>query len=201
MSIDVVIDLSRYNGAVDFARVKAARIAGVIGKATQGLDRIDPMFAANMAGAQAAGLLWGAYHFGVNADGAAQADYFLATAGHDVLHVLDYEPNRSDATTMTLDQAKAFVTRIHDVTGVWPGLYTGALARQVLGGRKDPVLANCWLWLAQYASKASVPPTWSTWTMWQYTDSGAVSGVPGHVDRSRFHGDLPALKRLWGVGR
>lgn len=201
MSIDVVIDLSRYNGQVDFEKVKHAGIMAVIGKATQGLDYVDPQFAANRDKAHAAGLMWGAYHFGTNGDGAAQADALLSAAGPDSLYVLDYEPNRTAATTMTLDQARAFVSRIHEKTGHWPGLYTGALIRDTLGGRKDPVLSHCWLWLAQYAAKAVVPGGWTSWTLWQYTDQGSVPGVPGHCDRSRFHGDIPALKRLWGVGR
>jgi GH25 family lysozyme M1 (1,4-beta-N-acetylmuramidase) len=62
---------------------------------------------------------------------------------------------------------------------------------------------SCWLWLAQYGPTAVVPPNWSTWTLWQYTDGNvgpeprSVPGVGG-CDRDQFNGDENALRDLWG---
>lgn len=197
--IDVVIDLSHHNGAVDFAKLTASGVVGVIGKASQGLTHTDPLYAAHRDAAKAAGLLWGAYHFGVNANGAAQADHFLSLTGTDptTLLALDFEPNGDD--TMSLDQARDFLRHVYDQTGRWPGLYSGDLIRETLGGQKDAELANCWLWLAQYGPKAEVPASWPCWTLWQYTSTGAAPGVTGNVDRNRFNGSEIGLKRLWGV--
>lgn len=203
--LNAVIDISHHNGTgLDFAKAKADGIAGVIHKASQGLAIGDARYAANRRAAVKAGLLWGAYHFGEAGDGAKQADFFLAQLGDpkSVLMALDFEPN--GGKTMTLGQARDFVTRIHKVTGRWPGFYSGSLIKSALGSKTDAVLANCWFWLAQYGPAAIVPANWSTWTLWQYTDG--VKGSPpfevdgiGKCDRDRFNGSLVRLKALWGV--
>jgi lysozyme len=202
---NVIIDLSHHNGAVDLQKAKEDGIAGVIHKATQGLTYVDPMFAANRQKAAAAGLLFGAYHFGTGADGAAQADFFLQTvqpAASDLL-VLDFEENTA-GPTMTLDQARAFITRVHVATNRWPGLYGGHYLKQMLGAQDDPVLANCWLWLSQYGPDAVIPSAWDSWTLWQYTDGSVgpspqpVAGV-GACDRSCYNGTVDDLMAFWGV--
>ena len=205
--INVVVDLSHHNGKPDFAQAKADGIIGVIHKATQGLTGVDPMYAENRRKALDAGLLWGAYHFGVQADGSQQADHFLDIVNPDpqTLLVLDYEPNPL-GETMTLNQAREFVAHVNTVLARFPGLYSGHLIKEQLGGQpKDPILTNCFLWLAQYASApSSIPPTWSTWTLWQYTDGmhgpepHSVNGI-GHCDRDKFNGGLANFKKLWGV--
>jgi lysozyme len=203
---NVVVDLSHHNGAVDLQKAKAAGIAGVIHKATQGLTYVDPMFAANRQKASDAGLLFGAYHFGTGDDGGAQADFFLQTvqpAAGDLL-VLDFEENLPHGPTMTLDQARDFVARVQAVTGRWPGLYGGHYLKESLGAQDDPVLSSCWLWLSQYGPYAVIPSAWDSWTMWQYTD-GSVGPEPhpvdgiGVCDRNTYNGTLAELMDFWGV--
>jgi lysozyme len=124
--INVVVDLSHHNEKVDFVKVKADGIVGVIHKATQGLTYVDKTYTARQRVASEVGLLWGAYHFGVAGDGSDQAQFFLDTIQPDgeILLVLDYEPNLT-GPTMSLDQAREFVEHIAEVTGRWPGLYSG----------------------------------------------------------------------------
>jgi lysozyme len=206
---NVVVDLSHHNAVVDFKQLKAAGIVGVIYKATQGLTYVDKSYASRRTQALEQGLLWGAYHFGVGGDGSDQADFFLNTVQPDAatLLVLDYEPNLT-GPTMSLDQAREFVDHTQAVTGRWPGLYSGHLIKEQLGSvaAPDPILANCFLWLAQYngPKPLNVPPTFKTWSFWQYTDGvhgpepHAVNGV-GPCDRNQFNGSLKQLKKLWGV--
>jgi lysozyme len=206
MPINVVIDISHHNGNVDLNKAKAAGILGVIHKATQGIGMFDSRYETNRQQAQAAGLLWGAYHFGTKANGAAQADFFLSKANADnqTLLVLDYEPNGN--STMTLDQARAFVARVEAVTGRFPGLYSGNLIKEQLGGQPvDPILSQCFLWLAQYGNQTNnIPATWPSWTLWQYTDGVAgpgphsVDGI-GPCDRDQFNGTVEQLHKLWRV--
>jgi lysozyme len=205
--IDVVVDISHHNGtSLDFHKAKAAGLVGIIHKATQGHGGVDPMYVSNRQKALAAGLLWGAYHFATGGDGVEQAEVFLATLGNvdKTLLVLDFEPNPT-GPSMSLEEARAFVTHVHAATGRWPGFYSGHYIKQLLGTNKDPILANCWLWLAQYGPTAVVPPAWPTWTMWQYTDGSVnanahspVDGI-GHCDRDRFNGGEAQLRTLWGV--
>jgi lysozyme len=204
--INAVIDISHHNGTkLDFAKAKADGIIGVIHKASQGLTVGDAMYVSNRKKAVAAGLLWGAYHFGTNADPARQAAHFLAKVGDptDVLMVLDFEPNPT-GPTMTLAQARDFVTHVEKATGRFPGLYSGALIKSTLGSKKDAVLAKCFFWLAQFGPKAVVPANWPTFTLWQYTDGTAgptpheVDGI-GKCDRDKFNGTEAQLRTLWGV--
>ena len=100
---------------------------------------------------------------------------------------------------MTIAQAEQFVTEVFNQTGRYPGFYSDALAGKLLGNNKSAVLANCWFWRAQYGSSAPiVPSTWSTWTMWQYTESGPVSGISAPCDRDTFNGTMDQLSQLWG---
>jgi lysozyme len=206
-TINIVIDLSHHNGNVNLVEAAADGIVGVIHKATQGATFNDPAYATNKQKASDAGLLWGAYHFGDGSDPILQADHFLNVVQPDdqTLIVLDFEENTAGAS-MTLDGARAFVNRINEKTGRFPGLYGGSFLKHLLGANTDPVLANCWLWIAQFTltPAPTVPKNWPSWTMWQYTDgkSGAaphqVQGV-GLCDRDQFNGDLAALQALWGV--
>jgi lysozyme len=202
-TLDAVVDLSHHNGDVDLEAAKADGILGIIHKATQGAVFADPLVAANRARARAAGLYWGVYHVGTGGDGIAQAIHFLDAAQpdeHDLL-VLDLERNLL-GPSMALYQARAFVTHVRQSTGRWPGVYGGHYLKAVLGSQPDPVLGQCWFWLAQYGVTPVVPPTWQTWTLWQYTDGVQGSGPRpvkgiGRCDRDRYHGDTRALTSFW----
>ena len=206
MPINVVVDISHYNGNPDLARAAEAGIVGVIHKATQGLTMVDKKYKQNREKAIAAGLLWGAYHFGTSSYGTDQADHFLDIVEPDeqTLLVLDYEPNGD--STMTLSQARTFVSRVQYVTGRFPGLYSGSLIKQKLGNQPvDPVFSRCFLWIAQYGpAPTRIPPTWPTWTLWQYTN-GVVGTRPhsvpglGPCNRDKFNGGMDGLLRLWGI--
>jgi GH25 family lysozyme M1 (1,4-beta-N-acetylmuramidase) len=207
--LNVVIDISHHQEEVDFRKVRAAGIVGVIHKATEGFRFVDRLYHARRKEAFGAGLLWGAYHFGVGGDGSDQADHFLETVepSPETLLVLDYEPNLT-GPTMTLDQAREFVSRLNDAAGRFPGLYSGHLIKEQLGDvtTPDPILSRCFLWIAQYqgARPVNIPGTFPTWTLWQYTDGvhweepHRVDGV-GLCDRDMFNGGMEQLRRLWGV--
>lgn len=202
--LDSVIDVSHHNGAaLNFGTAAGSGTLGVIQKATQGVSWTDPTWAANRAGILAAGLLFGSYHFGDGSDGAAQATYFLNTVGPNPgeLLCLDFEQNPA-GPTMTLEEARAFVTTINDQIGKWPVLYGGHYLKGALTG-PDPVLSQCPLWLAQYGPTAVLPAGWTAWTLWQYTDGavGAPAPVPGigQCDRERYAGDAPGLAAFWAT--
>lgn len=201
--LNAVVDLSHHNASVSFAKAKADGIVGVIYKATQGTNYIDPTYAARRTAALGEGLLWGAYHFGTGASGEAQAKHFLDTVQPDrtTLLALDFEAD-PQGPDMTLEQAHAFISYVFTKTGRYPGLYGGHYLKQLLGSTPDSLLGRCWFWLSQYGPTPVVPNTWQTWTLWQYTDGAAgptphsVAGI-GRCDRDTFQGNLAALKALW----
>jgi lysozyme len=198
--------LSHFNTVSSFETVKSAGIVGVIHKATQGTTMIDSHYHARKSSALAAGLWWGAYHFGTGGDGTAQAKYFLSVVepGPNDLLVLDLEENPGGAG-MTLAEAEDFVKYVEAETGRWPGLYGGSYVKELLGNNKETALAFCWFWLSEYGPTARVPAAWDTWTLWQYTNGvvgpppHSVAGI-GNCDRDMFNGDMDGLKKLWGYG-
>ena len=137
-------------------------------------------------------------------DPQGQADHYLDVAESTELMVLDFEPNGIHGT-MTLAEAEAFVTRINDQTGRFPGLYTGEFfINDQLGSNTDTILKKCFLWIAEYsATRPKVPPAFPLFTLWQYSDGSAgpqphsVPGV-GRCDRNKFNGDEAGLRRLFG---
>jgi lysozyme len=205
---NIVIDLSHNNENADLGEVRAAGVLGVIHKATQGSGFKDPMYASRRTQAKQAGLLWGAYHFATAADPTAQAKFFLNVAQPDEgnLIVLDFEKNDSSpSNTMSLAQARTFVSTIQNVTGITPGLYGGRYLKEQLAGAQDEILGACWLWWAQYGPSAEIPPAWPDWTLWQYTDGHngmqpfGVDGV-GPCDREQYRGTPQDLQTKWATG-
>jgi lysozyme len=207
--LNAVIDLSHFNNVTSFQDIRNAGIVGIIHKATQGLTGVDGTYGTRKSPALAAGLLWGGYHFGVNANGQKQADHFLDVVqpGPTDLMVLDFEPNAHDGT-MTLEQAEAYVQRIFQQTGRFPGLYSGqAFLKEQLGSKRNDTLAKCFLWVARYSDQPPQIPTatWKTFTLWQYTDGNLgpqphrVNGIAAGCDRDKFNGDETNLRQLWGA--
>jgi lysozyme len=190
--IQGIVDLSHFNAEPDFAAAKDAGVVAVIHKATQGIAFVDPMYATRSAAARAAGLLWGAYHFATGDDPVAQADFFLEKVSAAVL-VLDFELNPEGAS-MTVAQAQIFVERIHAMTGRWPGIYGSDYLRESAGS-----FAGCWLWIADYSVKVSIPEGWNTWTLWQFTSTATIAGI-GPCDESRFNGTAAGLREFWNGG-
>ena len=203
MHLNAVIDVSHFNGDIDFQAVAGDGILGVMQKATQGPSYVDRTYERNRVAATKSGLLWGAYHFGTGDDAIAQAEHFLSVVSDfdDVLLALDFEEN-PDGPSMDLDQARAFVTHVQGRTGRFPGLYGGSYLKDLLGDDSDPLLVQCWLWIAEYGPAPIIPPNWRTWTMWQYTDGQhgpephIVDGV-GPCDRDFFNGPERQLRKLW----
>jgi lysozyme len=226
LGLDAVIDLSRFVTVTDFRKVRQSNILGVIHKATEGGDYADTMCAVRRPQAEAAGLLWGTYHFGTGqTSGERQAAYFLSVSrpGPRTLLALDLEANENNpSNSMRLDQAEAFVQAVAQATGRLPVVYvhpTWANGEPLpnSGLRLDAaitpgsILARCGLWVADYHDSPEIPLAWAAtgWRLWQYAGDesagrpayGQTSIVQGvsHCDRNLFNGDADALHRFWGA--
>ena len=134
MVANAVADISHHNDRVNLQRAAESGLLGVIQKATQGEVYVDRTFEPNRKAALKAGLLFGAYHFGTGSNGVTQAQHFLDTVQPDAqtVVVLDFEDN-TVGTTMSLEEARAFVTHIHSELNRWPGFYSGHTIKRVLG--------------------------------------------------------------------
>jgi lysozyme len=191
----VVVDLSHWNAVTSFDALVQAGIAGVILKATEGSTYVDPAYSGRVAQARAAGLLVGAYHYLAPGNQDRAATFFLQTAQPipGMLLAVDHE----DAGVM-LDDLKVFLVTVQMRSGIRPVLYSGGLIKSQLGTGTDTILATFRLWLAEYTTGAPTWPTavWPEWWLWQYSDTGKISGVSGNVDLNAYSGASIALE--WG---
>jgi lysozyme len=196
MPYPLVIDVSHYQGDIDFAAVAAAGVYGVIHKCTKGETYLDPTYAAHRLDAEAQRLLWGAYHFMKPGDQAAQARWFVEQArpAADTLLAADYED-----LNLTLADLIWFLMEVESLSGIKPIIYSGSLIKGQMNGRDYPLLGRYRLWLAQYTSGEPTWPdgTWSDWWLWQYSDQGSIPGISGPVDLNAFGGPDLGLILGW----
>lgn len=202
----VVVDLSHWDPASDYTAVKNAGIVGVIFKATQGQSYNDPTYKSQRDKAKAAGLRWGAYHFGDGTSVAGQVNNFVnfANLGEDELFCLDWEDSDNN---MSRDQAQQFIADVEFRLNrsAQCVLYSGNRAKDVLGSSIDPFFGKRRLWLAQYSTTAKVQASWETYWLWQFTD-GQVGPLPhtvpgvGHCDINSYDGPTDKLIAEWATG-
>ncbi|MEK5477567.1 glycoside hydrolase family 25 protein [Paenibacillus sp. FSL R5-0407] len=199
------IDVSHWQGKINWQQVRADGRAFAFIKASQGTGRVDPQFVANAKGAKAAGLLIGAYHF-VDATSAAEArreaNHFyntMKTAGveFDLPPVMDYENNPGKLNKAAINiVAVAFLNELEELCGRQPLIYTG----NSFAHNFDASLGKYPIWIARYSTKVPTDvAAWSKWDIWQHSDTGKVPGIAGNVDLNEFNGTLDEL-RAWASG-
>ena len=200
------IDVSHWQGQIGWLQVGAAGYDFAFAKATEGTTYIDPTYVTNRAGATAAGLRMGAYHFArpagtsdpaAIASGIAQADYFIATAQPrrgDLLPVLDLEKNGGLGAARLTTWTQAYLDEVYARLGARPLIYASpSFWKTSLGDTPLFAADGNRLWIAHW-TKASLPllpaAGWNGlgWTFWQWTDCTKVPGIGGCVDGDRVNG-------------
>ncbi|QHT63064.1 glycoside hydrolase [Paenibacillus lycopersici] len=181
-----IIDVSHYQGTIDWQKVHDDGVAGAFIKATDGIGVTDSAFRTNAVQAPAAGLRVGFYHYAhpEKNDAAAEARYFASVvAGYkaDFPHVLDVEGQASKVPANKLTNwCVSYLNEVQRLTGHEAMIYTGAsFAKTYLG----KALGAWPLWVAHYGKdKPMDNDTWSEWAVFQYSASGTVRGIGGQVD-------------------
>jgi GH25 family lysozyme M1 (1,4-beta-N-acetylmuramidase) len=212
------IDVSRWQGAIDWSSVKNSGVEFVFMKATEGVDYVDPMFHANIQGAKAAGLMVGTYHF-CRLDSYATDPNDAINEANDYLEAVlpyyqtgTYLPMVADVERFppfgSNDQARAFTSAwvqkfsdtIYNAIGVRPIVYQSLSKANTY--YTPEVASTHELWLAWWKHStvdppvASNTPLWGDWQFWQWTDSWSVPGIGGNVDGDLFNGTSSELSNL-----
>lgn len=197
------IDDYHLDNVTDWNAVFADGKVFAMHKASQG-QGADPLYASRQAGAKAAGLISGAYHFmNFNGDGADQADYFwnhikANFAPEDLMPMMDWEYSGDQEPSLSdIHVSQAFTSRLLSLCGRKKLLlYIGWSHYQTVidHGFGDWLNENFILELAQY--EVSKPHGNYPWKFWQYSESGSVPGVHNPVDLDLFQGSLDDLKVL-----
>lgn len=187
------IDVSDWQGYIDYGRVKQSGVDIVYIKASQGNNIKDPYVDINYENAKANGLKVGFYHFltATNIEEANQQATFFASviSGKipDCKLVMDYEIFNGLDTTQINNIARAFLEKVKQITNKEIVIYSDLYNSENIFN-KD--LANDYkLWLAYYGNYdelVNINSNWNNWIGIQYTDRGIVDGVNGYVDRDKY---------------
>jgi GH25 family lysozyme M1 (1,4-beta-N-acetylmuramidase) len=196
------IDVSYHQGFIDWQQVAAAGERFAFVRATAGTLTADTSYAANSAGAHAAGVAMGSYHFAnpdwASNDASNEATWFLRNAtiaSGDLIPVLDLEvSNGLDPASLTI-WAQTWLTQVSGATGLNPIIYTTPNFWSTSMADTDWFARNGYpvLWIANWTteSQPTVPAGgWggTGWTFWQHSSTGSVPGISGYVDLDRFNG-------------
>ncbi len=205
------LDVSDYDGKVDWIRVKQAGYTFAFAKATEGKTWKASTFPRNWRQMEGVGMIRGAYHFfRPITDAKAQAQNFLdyvdsvdSIGANDLPPVIDLEhypasvrqqwdslkkSERVQRVKIWIDVIESEINRkpiIYTSYGFWNGWMRGV---------RD--FSNYPLWVANYTSKPQplIPNEWSRWTFWQYSDRAILPGIsPTREDVNRFNGSLSDL--------
>ena len=200
------IDVSKWNGAINWTKVAHAGYRFAFGKAAEGTSYVDPTYTRNRNGSEGAGLVFGAYHFArptgknlaaATASAIKQANHLLAVAGPqpgELPPVLDLEATGNLPKKRLLAWTLAWVGQIEARTGVEPLLYTSPLFwKGRLADSTAAAAAGTGLWIANWTSKSAplVPAqNWDGdgWKFWQWTNCVSVPGIKHCADGDRMNG-------------
>jgi GH25 family lysozyme M1 (1,4-beta-N-acetylmuramidase) len=200
------VDVSNWNGAINWTKVAHAGYRFAFAKATEGTAYTDKTYLTNRNRSEGAGLVFGGYHFArpagrnlaaVTASAIKQANHFLAVAGPqpgELPPVLDLEATGNLGKKLLLAWSLAWLGQIEARTGVEPFLYTSPLFwKGRLGDSTAAAAAGTGLWIAHWTSRGSplVPAkNWNGdgWRFWQWTNCASVPGIKHCADGDRMNG-------------
>nr|WP_192253996.1 GH25 family lysozyme [Mesorhizobium silamurunense] len=201
------VDVSRWQGNINWQKLRAQGANFAYIKATDGGDHLDPMFMRNWRGADAAGLKRGAYHFFYWCRTAGeQADWFIRNVPRvqgGLPPVIDVEWNgdsscqRRPSREKVLEKMQVFMDKLERYYGQRPIIYTSPdFYRDNLRG----AFQDYPFWLRAVAAHPSKVYPGRRWLFWQYSGSGLSHGVSGRVDLNVFHGDERQWRAWLGGG-
>ena len=196
-------DVSKYQTDVDWRSARMSGITFAFIKATEGGDRLDDFFHRHWAGAKAAGIPRGAYHFYYFCRSAKeQAEWFIRNVPRDASAlppVLDMEWNhlspscklRPPAATVQAEM-KVWLDIVGRHYGKRPIIYTSIDFYE--DNRLDAFHGYDW-WLRSVSAHPHDRYGGRRWLFWQYTGTGEVPGIRGDADINVFNGDTAAWRK------
>lgn len=219
------IDVSSVQGRIRWNLVSAQGVRFAYIKCGNGNNGPDPFFAANVAGARAAGVAIGAYHVGFplptdpahpgrEPEQQARA-HFLQSGGlgiksGDMPAALDLEwpvPGSPEwfsfgcTTEHVRDWAIAYLTALESLLGRTPVLYNGfPIYWRDIGGRTDARFAAFPLWNVDYRTPPTTPAPWSSWSLQQVSGGGGKLPGGAPVDEDAFNGDEEGFRAFLKSG-
>lgn len=184
------IDVSGWQGSINYEQVKNSGIQIVYMKSSEGSNFVDPYFNQNYTNAKENNLKVGIYHY-VTArsveDVIEEARFFVATISGkkpDCRLAMDFESFGDLSVEEINEIGLTFMRTVENLSGKEVIIYSNTNDATNIFSEE---LTNYPLWVAQYEIEQPTPNgKWSTWAGWQYTDEGEIVGISGYVDRNKF---------------
>ena len=202
------IDVSRHNGTIDWAKVKASgKVDFAIIRSGYGwtdgdvAEQRDKRFWENVKGCESNGIPYGIYHYSycVKPENAKkEAEYFLriikgAKPTYPVWFDIE-DPSQTKLSKETTTRIAADFCETVEKAGYYVGIYS---YKNFLENNLDMnKLSKYAVWLAQIAN---APTYGGSYGMWQYSWKGSVPGITGEVDLNVAYLDYPAAIRKNGL--
>ncbi|NJP41217.1 LysM peptidoglycan-binding domain-containing protein [Oscillospiraceae bacterium HV4-5-C5C] len=194
------IDVSVWQGNIDFGKVKVSGISFVIIRAGYGNGNKDKWFDENYRKAKAAGLHIGAYwySYATSADGAKQEAQSCAKVlsgkqlDYPVYFDIEEKSQLSRGKDFCSSLITAFCTELERL-GYYAGFYTSLSSLNSV--ISDAVKKRFTVWVAQWSSKCSYSGSYG---VWQYSSKGKVNGISGNVDMDYSYIDFPSAIKNGG---
>jgi lysozyme len=212
------IDVSRFQGEIDWPRVGKTKVAFAFVQASRGSGRDckvvpqrcgpDEWYVANYEGAREAGLAVGAYHRAfasgrtrkrARKDARKEARVFARQVGAlqpgDLRPVLDVEAPFSKLNARRLRLwIHTWLKKVRRKLGSKPIIYTNYSSWQATGDTTRFASHGYPLWVANFGVRSPLVPAgnWAGqgWAVWQFTSTGTVKGIKGPVDKDKLRGGL-----------
>jgi len=180
------IDVSHWQGNIDWDKVAGAGYKFAFVKATDGTSYVDPEFTRNIQNGNSAGMMMGAYHFAhpERDSASSEASHFVNVikpymSEMQLPPALDIEGEASSIGWHSLSNwINEFMSDVQSQLGVTPVLYVNVNYASHL----DSSVTKWPLWIADWTKDPHGTPRtgkWSTWSYWQYDDKGSVPGISG----------------------
>lgn len=192
------IDVSEWQGAIDWKKVAKTGIKFAILRVGYGNNNIDEMFQRNVSECEKNNIPYGVYWFSYAYTPALAANEGECVANllknHNPIYPIFFDFEEDSAryaknkgvtvnASLLCEMAEAFIMRVNE-RGYEAGIYTNP--DFINRGYKNILNKNYPLWLAHWGSSK---PSY-TCNIWQYTDQGKVSGISGSVDLNKCYTDI-----------
>ena len=191
------IDVSKFQGDIDWNAVANSGVKFAWIKATEGGDNADARFQANWNGAKAAGVPRGAYHFVYwcrpPMEEMANFEQNAPVEGDALPPVLDVEATPTSKTCHrhltqqdAIAEMKVMLDEMQRHYGKRPIIYTTVDFYQAI--LADGAFMDYPIWVRSTKYQPSVKYGPRPWHFWQYQSDASIAGIQVHVDRDAFFG-------------
>ena len=179
------IDISHHNGKINWKQVPDVEFVYI--KATEGATYVDPMYQQNIKGARAKKLRMGAYHY-FRTTNSVQKQFenykkHVKKSDIDLIPMVDVEECKKWSTVQFQDSLMRFIQLVKSYYGKAPMIYS---VNTFYNRYCAPRYNKYYLMIGRYGSEEPFIKGRGTYTIWQKSQTGKLSGIPKEVDIDVF---------------